>query len=615
LALDAAGNLIVADAGNQTIRKVTPAGVVTTLAGAPGQAGYADGLGSVARFNGPRAVAVGTDGTIYVADFGNKVIRAINALGQVSTLAGSVGVIGLVDGTGTTAQFMSPLGMALDPLGNILIADGRAIRRCTPGGLVSTVAGSTTGGALDGIGTTAQFSSAAALVAAPDGSIYVVEHGAHTIRKIDSGLAVSTLAGSPGVFGSDDGVGSSARFTSPTGIGLMPSGDLLVTDGTLHLRQVSVSGQVTTTAINGGWQWTTAGSGCSDADFYEPFSVICDTYGRAYIGDRSSISLVENGILTRIAGAREAPGINPGVGASAAFTSPVGVVVNGTGTALVSHGCSYVYKVSSIGIAAPYATGLSGMGNAMSGAPLAMGPDGSVYTGTRGEIRRIATNGSVTVLAGAAWQWGYLDGLGSSARFGMDLFGIAVDPSGNVYVADTDNYRIRKIDNAGNVTTLAGSGTLGWLDGTGTSAQFTAPRGLAWDASTGTLVVADGGGGGYISNAGSMDYYAGGLRRVALDGTVTTWPGTVNMVTPTRYGTVGLVIDPVGNAIVTDPNGINKFTPGGVKSSVIGVAGQGQNIPGSLFGARIYQPGGIAWTPAGDLIVTTFHGLLQITAP
>jgi len=141
IAADAAGDVFVADEGSANIRKITPQGVVTTLAGVAGMPGYTDGAGAVARFGSPRGLAVGADGIVYVADTDNNVVRKITPDGVVTTVAGSAGQTGDSDGTGTAAQFSAPRGIAVDAAGNVFVADSdnNSIRKVTPAGVVTTV--------------------------------------------------------------------------------------------------------------------------------------------------------------------------------------------------------------------------------------------------------------------------------------------------------------------------------------------------------------------------------------------------------------------------------------------------------------------------------------------
>src|SRR5437899_3036083 len=160
LAVDSAGNVYVADTLNHTIRKITPAGAVTTLAGSAGQSGSADGTGSAARFDYPEGAAVDGAGNVYVADWGNYTIRKITLAGAVTTLAGSAGQSGSADGTGSEARFDYPTGVAVDSAGSVYVADwwNSTIRKITLAGAVTTLAGSAGFfGSADGIGTAAEF--------------------------------------------------------------------------------------------------------------------------------------------------------------------------------------------------------------------------------------------------------------------------------------------------------------------------------------------------------------------------------------------------------------------------------------------------------------------------
>ncbi len=235
VAVDAAGNVYVADTLNHTVRKVTALGVVTTVAGSPGSAGSADGSGLGARFLGPQGLAIDSGGNLFVADTANHTVRRIvPATGSVTTVAGSAGVSGSVDGVGSLARFDGPTGLAIDPAGNLLVADteNHTVRQVSPSGLVSTVAGlAGTSGSADGTGTAARFDSPAGVAVDASGNLYVADSDNHTIRKVVPSLgAVTTLAGLAGTSGSADGLGSVGRFFGPAGITMDGSGMLYIAD-------------------------------------------------------------------------------------------------------------------------------------------------------------------------------------------------------------------------------------------------------------------------------------------------------------------------------------------------------------------------------------------------
>jgi streptogramin lyase len=205
VAVDSAGNVYVADTGNSTIRKVTPAGIVTTLAGLAGSLGSADGTGSAAQFSHPSGVAVDTAGNLYVADFDNYTIRKVTPTGMVTTLAGLPGYAGSADGTGSAARFNAPTGVAVDSASNVYVADtyNDTIRRVTPAGVVMTLAGlALKAGSADGTGTAARFNAPTGVAVDSAGNVYLADYSNNTIRKGYPALMI--LSSGPG-FGFNGG--------------------------------------------------------------------------------------------------------------------------------------------------------------------------------------------------------------------------------------------------------------------------------------------------------------------------------------------------------------------------------------------------------------------------
>jgi serine/threonine-protein kinase len=233
VAVNSSGTIYVADTSNNRIRSVTAGGVVSTLAGS-GSNGYVDGGGTTAQFSHPEGIAVDSSGTVYVADYGNHRIRKITVAGVVSTLAGT-GVPGFVDGAGAVAQFNYPQGIALDMSGTVYIADSsnNRIRTITTSGMVSTLAGSGTGGSLNGTGIGAQFLNPSGVAVDSSGIVYVADYGNQQIRKITAGGVVSTLAGT-GTAGSTNGTGQIATFYNAQGIALDTVGNVYIADSSNH---------------------------------------------------------------------------------------------------------------------------------------------------------------------------------------------------------------------------------------------------------------------------------------------------------------------------------------------------------------------------------------------
>jgi serine/threonine-protein kinase len=227
LAVDTKGNIYVADFWN--IYKISPTGLATTFAGS-GQLGYADGKGTAASFKNPRGMAFDRSGNLYVSDEENNRIRKISPDGVVTTLAGN-GVRGYADGTGAAAQFNLPDGIAVDAAGNLYVADteNHMIRKISPAGVVTTFAGSGVQGAADGQGAAASFRDPAGVALDAFGNLYVADYANNKIRKVTPQGMVTTVAGT-GEYGFANGPGASAMFRTPTDVAINKSGDIYVAD-------------------------------------------------------------------------------------------------------------------------------------------------------------------------------------------------------------------------------------------------------------------------------------------------------------------------------------------------------------------------------------------------
>ena len=454
--------MYVADQVNNRIRKITTSGVVSTLAGS--SQGYADGTGTSAQFDNPFGVAVDGAGNVYVADYNNHSIRKITTSGVVSTLAGS-GTSGYADGTGTSAQFNSPIGVAVDGAGNVYVADenNHRIRKITTSGVVSTLAGSTSG-YTDGTGTSAQFKYPNGVAVDGAGNVYVADLSNHRIRKITASGVVSTLAGSAS--GYADGTGTSAQFSYPTGVAVDGAGNVYVADRNNHgIRKITASGVVSTLA-GGGKAGYTDGTGTS-AKFKYPSGVAVDGAGNVYVGDYFNHRIRK---ITLSAGSAETTEtITANVCDS--YTSPSGKTwtTSNTYSDTIANtaGCDSVITVNltvrnkttetiTANVCDTY-TSPSGRhtwfetGIYKDTIPNAAGCDSILTINLTVIATPIVT---VSTLAGSTY--GYTDGTGTSAKFDSPS-GVAVDGAGNVYVADEYNHRIRKITASGVVSTLAGS--------------------------------------------------------------------------------------------------------------------------------------------------------------
>jgi sugar lactone lactonase YvrE len=232
LGVDGQGNIYLADTLNYTIRKITKDGVVSTIAGSPGSQGTADGDGANARFLVPGGVAADSAGNVYVADSGNNAIRKIDTSGTVSTIAGTAGQFGSADGSGAAARFLNPVGIAVDSQGNLYVTDkgNHTVRKITSG-VVTTLAGAAgQSGSADGSGSQARFNGPTGIAVDASGNVYVADTGNNAIRRISPTGTVTTVAGTKGTAGSADGTGTAALFNHPRGIALSASGIVYIAD-------------------------------------------------------------------------------------------------------------------------------------------------------------------------------------------------------------------------------------------------------------------------------------------------------------------------------------------------------------------------------------------------
>ena len=572
-AVDSAGNVYVADSWNETIRKITPEGVVTTLAGAAGQFGSADGTGSAARFNQPQGLAVDSSGNLYVADTSSNTIRKVSPAGVVTTLAGSPYRNGNSDGTGGAAQFSYPRGVAVDGSGNVYVADSNnhTIRKISPGGVVTTLAGMPNqSGSSDGTGSAARFNYPSGLVADAAGNVFVADTNNQTIRMIATNGAVTTLAGSPNQGGNSDGTGGAARFSNPEDVAVDAADNVYVVDTNNDIvRMITPSGVVTTLAGTSN-QWGSADGTGAGARFGYPAGIAADASGDVFVADSSNQTIraiTPAGVVTTLAGSPGEIGSEDGPGSDARFYSPQGVAVDFSGTVYVA--------------------------------------DGNNET-----IRKITPAGVVSTVAGAPFQYGNQDGTGSSAQINNPR-GVAADSVGNLFVVDGNN-TIRKITPAGVVTTLAGDQfQWGSADGTGTAAQFNNPQGIAVDL-VGNLYVAD-------TNSGT-------IRKVSPAGVVTTLAGTPNQ-NGNSDGTggaaqfnnpAGVAVDVAGNVYVADRNNntIRKVTPGGVVTTLAGNPFQSGNVDGTGGAATFNGPEGVAVDGAGNVYVAdAYNQTIRMVTP
>ena len=297
VAADAAGNVYVADTANSTVRRVSPTRVVSTFAGDAGNPGSADGLGTNAQFYLPQGLALDAVGNLYVADTGNSTIRKITPAGFVTTIAGAAGIRNSFDGAAASARFFHPQALAVDSAGNVYVADtwNHTIRKITPAAQVSTLAGlAGKFGAADGTSSKARFNQPAGIALDSATNLFVTDFRNHTIRKITPGGTVTTVAGLAGVWGNTDGTNSAARFFQPQGIVASSAGDLFVMDSGNHtVRQISALGTNWVVSTIGGLSGTAGNldGTSSAAQFFFPAGLALDGAGDLHVADSGNNSL------------------------------------------------------------------------------------------------------------------------------------------------------------------------------------------------------------------------------------------------------------------------------------------------------------------------------------
>ncbi|HEV8073041.1 MAG TPA: ice-binding family protein [Opitutaceae bacterium] len=292
IAVDGSGNLYVGDSSLNTIQQISPTGVVSLVAGSSGSGGSTDGTGASALFNQPGGIVINSSGVLFVADTGNSTIRKIAPGGVVTTFAGSAANKSYQDGTGTSAWFNSPVGIAVDAFGNLFVADSKntVIRKITPTAAVTTFAGAA--GVIGSTDSPARFNAPFGLaVDFSTSNVYVGDSSNNTIRKITSFGITSTLAGLPLTTGSADGTGNVARFNLPDGEATDTAGNVYIADtASSTIRKMTPGGTVTTIAGQAGVQGLTDGTGTGSL-FNQPEALTVDTAGNIYVADTGNAAI------------------------------------------------------------------------------------------------------------------------------------------------------------------------------------------------------------------------------------------------------------------------------------------------------------------------------------
>ncbi len=633
LAVDRYGNIYLLE--GTFITKFSPAGVASNFAGLPGIGGAIDGVGSAARFGQLSGIAVDVAGNVYVADNGNKTVRRISLNGTVTTIAGTAGTPGTSDGTGAAALFNSPQGIAVDASGNIYVGDG-SIRKITPTGVVSTMTLSYVPSANNNSPWTG-FGSPQSIALDANGNIYVADSYNQSVFKISTAGVLTPFFGAYANPPRTNAYNPTDSYVQSVAIDI--AGNIVVGDD-YNVKKLSPSGAV---LFERGFDGITGSAELFSGQNY----VAVDASGNIIVADtgNNAIQMISStGTVSTLLAESGVSGSSDGIGPAARFYAPEGIASDSKGNIFIADSLNYaVRKISPSGAVTTLAgrTGTSVNGVASVGvfgllSGLATDSAGNVYVADRsnGIIQKISSDGTTTTLAGSPLQYGYADGTGKSAIFGV-IQGIATDSAGNIYVADTSNCAVRKISPTGVVTTIAGiAGGNGSTDGPGSRALFCGPtvnfNGLLSLQGGPTGIAVDAAGNVYVSDNGNNN-----IRKIDTSGMVTTLAGHTGVVgfvdgvgTQASFNNPqGLAVDRSGNVYVADANNgtIRKITPSGTVTTVAGVALEVlENVinPKSYYGivlgdlpGRFPSPQYLAIGADGALYLTTENAVLRIQLP
>jgi uncharacterized protein (TIGR03437 family) len=625
VALDAQGNLYIADEADNRIRKVDSAGIISTYAGT-GIAGYSGDRGPAAnaQLNFPTGIALDAKGNMYVADAGNAVVRRIAADGTINTVAGNgIGKFAGDNGPATSAQ-IDPVAVALDSQGNLYIADGLnyRIRKVATNGIITTIAGTGNEGDTgdNGPATSATISFVTDLAVDNAGNIYLADLYNYEVRKIDATGMMTDFAGGFQNLGYADGVPANTAAMAPDGVAFDGSGNLYISDENIYntvIRRVDLStGLIYTVAGSGVVGFTGDTAPALAAELNEPGGLTVSG-GVIYFADVANerVRKVANYVITTVAGT----GIRDGGPATNAFLNfPEGIAIDGSGDILVADtGNAEARKFKAGG-------NINSIGQLQGGSPYGVTTDQAgnfyltdeepVFPSEIPHVLKVGSDGTTTVIAGNGPDGFSGDDGPATLAVLNEPQGLAVDAAGNIYIADTGNHRVRKIDTSGNIHTIAGNGQFQFSGDNGpATAAGMDPVDVALD-STGDLLV--------------VDQFNNRVRKIAPNNTISTVVGTglpgfsgdggpaaeAELTLPT-----GIALDRSGNTYIADAGNeaVRRVTTGGLITTI---AGNGTLTPSTGDGgpatAAQLDPFSVAVDAAGNVYVTdSFNDHVRMLTP
>ena len=624
LAFDSSGDLYIADSQNNVIRIVTPDGNINTFAGT-GTAGYTGDSGPAygggASLNNPLGVAVDKKGNVYIADNLNHAIREVSG-GIINTFVGLTGWSFGYSGDGgpaNQAQIYLPTDITVDSSGNIYICDfgNYVIRQVTTDGNIHTYAGNNADGYAGdgGAATSASLSQPYGIAVDSSGNLYISEQGDARIRKVLTGSGgaggkISTIAGNGTLgFTGDGSTATSAELNNPDGLCVDSSGNLYIADwANNRLRKITSSGSISTAAGNGILSYSGDGGSAVKAQLGNPSGVAVDASGNLYVVDTGN-NVVRQvsaaGVISTFAGTGTAGFSGDGSAANKAqLSAPQGVAVDAAGNVYIADSANYRVRVVApngnistfAGNGTPAYAGDNGpAASASFTLPAAVAADksGNVYIADLeyGVVRKVS-NGTITTVAGSAAGTGYSGDGGPATKAQLNNpAGIAVDLSGNLYIAQIGDSRVRMVSN-GIINTIAGDGSNGYTgeNQPAIASELASPNG----------VVADAYGNVFISQSGNR------IMKVGGDGSLNTIAGTGTPGYSGDGGSATAALLNIPSAIAMDAKGNLYFSESGNNAvRKLTIAGYGNSISAITNGAS-GQTGAIA---PGEIVVVYGSGL------
>ncbi|HUE00807.1 MAG TPA: hypothetical protein VMR62_14640 [Bryobacteraceae bacterium] len=611
LVIDPAGNLYIADAANHRVRKVTPTGTISTVAG-NGHPGFSgdNGPASAAQLNQPYDLAMDAAGNLYIADYGNQRVRAIGTSGNITTVAGNGSSGSTGDGgPATAAMLLGPRDVATDKAGNLYISefDGHRVRQVSPAGTITTFAGTGVAGFSGdgGPASAAQLAFPAGLALDGAGNLYLVDSGNIRIRKVLAGAATITTVCTAQNFGMPN--------IQLSGLAANPAGNLYIPEsGNAFVWQLTPTGALTIVAgTPGSGAYTGDGQPATMTALNTPVETALDSAGDLYISEARRVRGVTaaTGIINTVAGDGTFGYSGDGGSAlMAVLNTPTGLVLNNGSLYIADRGNDRVRAVAPSGTIATVA-GNGTASYAGDGLPaasaslnsptgLAFDPSGNLYIADtlNSRVRIVPLTGIIATFAGDGITTGY-GGEGDPATLTPlnQPAGVAADTSGNVYIADTGHNRVIQVDTAGNIDTVAGNGTAGAMSG-----ELYNPSGLAVDPG-GNLFIAD-----------TQNHR---IEMLAASGTISTVAGTGSSGFSGDGGPAlsaelsypsAVAVDADENIYIADTgnNRVRLVTPDG---NIATIAGTGvaayTGDTGPALQVALFNPGGLAVDSQGDVWV------------